>query len=106
MQRMWQDGLRDADDDNAATAHDYAMRLDARLGYGMTGTKAPSWLGGQPTLLTPYTEMTLTDASNRYRLGLQWQLGKRLGLDLTGEHTETDSSTPTDSILLKGELRF
>ncbi|WP_424946724.1 hypothetical protein [Candidatus Spongiihabitans sp.] len=72
----------------------------------MNGFTAPNWLGGRGGLLTPYTEMTLTDDSRRYRLGLQWQLGKRFSLDLTGEHTETDSSTPTDSILLKGELRF
>ena len=100
MQRLWQHGLRDVD---RGTGDDYAARLNVRLGYGMTGIDVPNWFGTDTGLLTPYTEMTLSDDSNRYRLGIQWELGDRLDLDIIGEHRDADT---TNSILLKGESRF
>ncbi|WP_424948337.1 beta strand repeat-containing protein [Candidatus Spongiihabitans sp.] len=111
IQRLWDEGLRDADGNATATdtdtaadaTRDYAARLDLRVGYGMNGFTGPSWLGSGRGLLTPYTAMTLSDDSNRYRLGIQWKLGNRLDLDLVGEHRDTDDD---DTILLKGELRF
>ena len=93
-----------------ARARDYSARLDARIGYGINGFTAPNWLGtgigsGSGTsLLTPYTAMTLSNGSNRYRLGLQWKLGDHLDLDLVGERR--DAVDDNDAILLKGELRF
>ena len=110
MQRLWDEGLRDADGDGNATdtaadaTRDYAARLDLRVGYGMNGFTGPSWLGSGRGLLTPYTAMTLSNDSNRYRLGIQWKLGDRLDLDLVGEHRDADDDD--DAILLKGELRF
>ena len=120
LQRLWEHGLRDVDgnasdgtadaDGNASDAadtartRDYSARLDARVGYGINGFTAPSWLGSGSGLLTPYTALTLSDDSNRYRLGVQWKLGERFDLDLVGEHR--DSTDDTNSILLKGELRF
>ncbi|WP_424947399.1 cadherin-like beta sandwich domain-containing protein [Candidatus Spongiihabitans sp.] len=119
IQRLWEDGLRDAngnatgadtdtdaDTDTAADAtRDYAARLDLRIGFGISAGTAP-WLGSgtTPGLLTPYTAMTLSNDSNRYRLGIQWKLGNRLDLDLVGEHRDADDDD--DTILLKGELRF
>ena len=109
IQRLWEHGL-DADgnattnDDATNRARDYTARLDARVGYGMNGFSAPNWLGSGSGLLTPYSAMTLSDDSNRYRLGVQWKLGDRFDLDLVGERQDADSDT--DAILLKGELRF
>ena len=99
-----------ASNDATARARDYSARLDARIGYGINGFTAPNWLGtgigsGSGTsLLTPYTAMTLSNGSNRYRLGLQWKLGDHLDLDLVGERR--DAVDDADAILLKGELRF
>ena len=88
IQQLW-DELPESDDSNDdATARDYSARLDARVGYGINGFTAPSWLGSGSGLLTPYTSMTLSDNSNRYRLGLQWKLGDRFDLDLIGEHRD------------------
>ena len=119
IQRLWEDGLRDAngnatgadtdtdaDTDTAADAtRDYAARLDLRIGFGISAGTAP-WLGSgtTPGLLTPYTAMTLSNDSNRYRLGIQWKLGNRLNLDIVGEHRDADDDD--NAILLKGELRF
>ena len=121
LQRLWEHGLRDADgnassgttdaDGNAdpdytARTRAYSARLDARIGYGVNGFTAPSWLGSGSGigLLTPYTAMTLSNDSNRYRLGLQWKLGDHLDFDLLGERQDADDSA--DTILLKGVLRF
>ena len=103
IQRLWEDGLRDADGNAMATApdttadatRDYSARLDLRIGFGISAGTAP-WLGSgtTPGLLTPYTAMTLSNDSNRYRLGIQWKLGNRLDLDLVGEHRDTDAMMP------------
>ena len=116
LQRLWEHGLRDADgnatgnasttnDDATARARDYAARLDARVGYGMNGFSAPNWLGSGSGLLTPYSAMTLSDDSNRYRLGVQWKLGERFDFDLLGERQDA-ANADDNKILLKGEFRF
>ena len=122
LQRLWEHGLRDVDgnassgttdpDGNASDAADtartrnYSARLDARIGYGVNGFTAPSWLGSGSGigLLTPYTAMTLSNDSNRYRLGVQWTLGDRIDFDLVGERR--DAADDDNKILLKGEFRF
>ena len=119
LQNLWEHGLRDADG-NASDAADpdgnadpdytartraYSARLDARIGYGVNGFTAPSWLGSGIGLLTPYTALTLSDDSNRYRLGVQWKLGERFDFDLLGER-EDATNADDNKILLKGEFRF
>ena len=124
LQRLWEHGLRDADGnasdaadpdgnadpDYAARTRAYSARLDARIGYGVNGFTAPSWLGSSWLgsgigLLTPYTALTLSDDSNRYRLGVQWKLGERFDFDLLGER-EDATNADDNKILLKGEFRF
>ena len=122
LQRLWDDGLRDADGNvtgNASTTNDatarardytartraYSARLDARIGYGVNGFTAPSWLGSGIGLLTPYSALTLSNDSNRYRLGVQWKLGDRFDFDLLGERQDA-ANADDNKILLKGELRF
>ena len=121
LQNLWEHGLRDVDgnasdaadpDGNASDAdytartraRDYSARLDARVGYGVNGFTAPSWLGSGSGLLTPYSALTLSNDSNRYRLGLQWKLGDRFDFDLLGERQ--DAADDDNKILLKGEFRF
>ena len=123
LQRLWEHGLDadgnatgnassgttdadgNADPDYTARTRAYSARLDARIGYGVNGFTAPSWLGTGSGLLTPYTSMTLSDDSNRYRLGVQWKLGERIDLDLVGER-EDATNADDNKILLKGEFRF
>ena len=109
IQNLWEHADGNAtgnasNDDATARARDYSARLDARVGYGVNGFTAPSWLGSGIGLLTPYTSMTLSDNSNRYRLGVQWKLGDHLDFDLLGEHQNADDDDNT--ILLKGVFRF
>ena len=108
LQNLWEHADGNAsttNDDATARARDYSARLDARVGYGINGFTAPSWLDSGSGLLTPYTSMTLSDDSNRYRLGVQWKLGDRIDFDLLGER-EDATNADDNKILLKGELRF
>ena len=107
LQNLWEhaDGNATGNDDATNRARDYSARLDARIGYGMNGFSAPNWLGSGSGLLTPYTSMTLSDNSNRYRLGVQWKLGDRIDFDLVGER-EDATNADDNKILLKGEFRF
>ncbi len=79
------------------TASENQMRLNARLGYGMS-------LNGLPGLLTPYGDVRVAN-NNSYRLGLRWA-HEALSLDLFGEHL-VDALGRSDKILhLKGDVDF
>ena len=72
--------------------NDYGARMKMYLGYGLNG------------FVTPYTEMTTGNDRSRYRMGVKWQLGESLGLDLFGEqHQGADTE---NALRLEGELRF
>ena len=96
LNRLWENGLPDVQ--VADRADDYAMRLNARLDYGMLLRD-----GGR---FTPYSAMTVGDG-DLYSLGLKWQ-GAHLGLDLIGEQRRTDTAEnrPENSVLLKGGVSF
>lgn len=89
---------------------EYAPRLLVEMDYGMT----PHTVLGRAFrgLLTPYSELVLSNTSDRYRLGLRWQLGASsptisdytFHLDLFGQ--QHVSSSISNTMLLKGELRF
>ena len=98
IQELWRQGL--ADDDAATTTDDYAMKLDARVGYGFGFT-----LNEHHGILTPYSEMTL-GATDSYRMGLNWKTGTRFDLTLLGERREPSTDPVEHAVLLKGELRF
>ena len=99
-QALLRDGLRDYQD---GTARDHRMRMDARLGYGLT---APGGYG----LLTPYAEMTSGDSIRRYRLGMSWEMDPLFDLNLVGERSESSASNGSTNaehlILLKGIIRL
>ena len=91
LQNIWQQDVIESD----GNAADASMRVDTRIGYGLSS------LSGQG-LLTPYSEMTF-DSTNTYRLGVQWDAGPALDLNLAGERSGTSG---VHKILLKGDIRF
>ena len=98
VQKIWEQGLRNDLGDEAVNDRDYGMRLDARLGYGLSVAVVQG-------RLTPYSELTL-GATNSYRVGMHWKAGTRFDLNLLGERSESDSGLAEHAILLKGEMRF
>ena len=97
IQELWRHGLT-ADD--AATTDDYAMKLDARVGYGFGFT-----LNEHHGMLTPYSELTY-GTTDSYRMGLNWAAGTRFDLTLLGERREPSTDPAEHAVLLKGEVRF
>ena len=100
VQELWRQGL--AADENNATDEtaDYAMKLDARIGYGLGFA-----LNEHHGILTPYGEMT-HGTTDSYRVGVNWKAGKRFDLTLFSERRENTANPPEHAVLLKGEVRF
>ena len=96
IQELWRHGLT-ADE---TTTDDYAMKLDARVGYGYGFT-----LNQHHGVLTPYSEMT-RGTTDSYRMGLNWAAGTRFDLTLLGERREPSTDPAEHTVLLKGEVRF
>ena len=97
IQELWRQGLAD---DDATTTDDYAMKLDARVGYGFGFT-----LNEHHGILTPYSELTY-GTTDSYRMGLNWAAGTRFDLTLLGERREPNTDPAEHAVLLKGEVRF
>ena len=70
----------------------YGARMKMHLGYGLHGG------------IMPYTEVTSGEALRSFRMGVKWQLGKALDLNLFGEQYEADESD--NSLQLEGKLEF
>ena len=96
IQELWRHGLTD---ENDATT-DYAMKLDARVGYGFGFI-----LNEHHGILTPYSELTY-GTTDSYRMGLNWAAGTRFDLTLLGERREPSTDPAEHAVLLKGEVRF
>ena len=96
IQELWRHGLT-ADE---TTTDDYAMKLDARVGYGYGFT-----LNEHHGILTPYSELTY-GSTDSYRMGLNWAAGTRFDLTLLGERREPSTDPAEHAVLLKGEVRF
>ena len=95
-QEFWQRDLRDDDDD--AEPQGYAPSLDVRLGYGMSGP-------GGHGLLTPYSEITLGNSGNTYRLGVAWKLDPLFDVKLVTERRESIDEIE-QRIVLEGTITF
>ncbi len=93
-QTLWQDGLFEEISDE----QDNDMRMETRLGYGLT---APGGHG----LLAPYAEMTSSNSAQRYRLGMNWGVDSLFDLNLVGERSESAGGAE-HAILLKGIIRL
>ena len=97
VQELWRHGLAD---DATDETDDYAMKLDARIGYGLGFA-----LNQHHGILTPYSELTYGNI-NSYRMGLNWAAGTRFDLTLLGERRENTGDPVEHAVLLKGEVRF
>ena len=96
IQELWRHGLTDEND----TTTDYAMKLDARVGYGFGFI-----LNEHHGILTPYSELTY-GTTDSYRMGLNWAASTRFDLTLLGERREPATDPAEHAVLLKGEVRF
>ena len=85
VQTLW-------DNSTPVDAEDPTAKMTLEAAYGFSA-------------LTPYTELTVGEAKT-YRLGMRWQVGKALTLDLAGERVEKDDVAARDGYLLKGEVKF
>ena len=103
VQQLWQQGLDDglggaSHGASSGSSKGYSPSLEVRLDYGMHALRGPG-------LMTPYTELSLGDSGDTYRLGLQWQRSKLFDLKLVTERKE--GTTRADHrIYLEGELAF
>jgi len=118
-QSMWDNGLltdKSATTANSDDAADSAKSIDLHARMEMTagyGIKAFTDTG----LITPYSGLTFADNKKRtttVKLGVKWQtplgaglLGDNtLGLDLSTKRTTAKRTATTDTVTLKGELKF
>ena len=103
VQQLWQQGLNDglggaSHGASSGSSKGYSPSLKVRLDYGMHALRGPG-------LMTPYTELSLGDSGDTYRLGLQWQRSKLFDLKLVTERKE--GTTRADHrIYLEGEIAF
>ena len=100
IQELWRQGLADDDATTTDSTDDYAMKLDARVGYGFGFT-----LNEHHGILTPYSELTY-GTTDSYRMGLNWAANTRFDLTLLGERRENTTDPAEHAVLLKGEVRF
>ena len=104
IQELWRKGLatgvEDANADDTDDTDGYAMKLDARFGYGFDFA-----MNDHDGVLTPYSEMT-RGATDSYRVGVNWKTGSRFDLNLLSERRENSSGPAEHAVLLKGEVRF
>ena len=100
IQELWRHGLTvDAHDANADT-DDYAVKLDARIGYGFGFA-----INDHDGVLTPYSEMT-RGTTDSYRMGVNWKTGTRFDLTVLSERRHPATDPAEHAVLLKGEVRF
>ena len=100
IQELWRKGLSAEADATADDADGYAMKLDARLGYGFDFA-----MRTHDGVLTPYSEMT-HGTTDSYRMGVNWKTGSRFDLNLLSERRNSNGDPTEHAILLKGEVRF
>ncbi len=100
VQQLWQQGLNDGlGGASHGASNEYSPSLDVRLDYGMHALRGPG-------LMTPYTELSLGDSGDTYRLGLRWQRNKLFDLKLVAERKEGTTRATDHRIYLEGELAF
>jgi len=99
MEKLWKDGVRGQSNEDPLKA-----RLDARLGYGVPARlRLPVEGDG---MLTPYSALSWGDDKQKYRFGLRWENGRRLGLDLSARRVDEDHKDPHHALILDGKLSF
>ena len=82
---------------NNGTSNDYAVRLNARMDYGLS-------VSGIRGMLIPYSEATLGGQSKHYELGINWKRHSAFNINLSVERETRDTSK--QRILLEGKVQF
>ena len=82
---------------NNGTSNDYAMRLNARMDYGLS-------VSGIRGMLIPYSEATLGGQSKDYELGINWKRHSAFNINLSVERETRDTSK--HRILLESKVQF
>ena len=88
---LWQNEL-----EVDAEPADYAMHIDARVGFGLTAAHG---------LLTPFGEWSRRD-NDIYRLGVDWTPRGGVVLNVIGQREQHADAAAEQSVLLKGEIKF
>ena len=81
---------------------DARHRLDAELGYGLSG---PRGVG----IITPYTGLSLTDGAKRtLKAGVRWNASESatVALEATREEKGSESGNADHALMLRAQLRF
>ena len=97
-ERLW--GARDAAQLVPGGAFEAERRLDAELGYGLSGSLG---LG----TVTPFAGLDLAGEDARtWRAGARWQPVPNVSLDLEGTRSETaNDDAPEHGVMLRGTVR-
>ena len=82
---------------NNGTNDDYAMRLNARMDYGLSAR-------GIRGMLIPYSEATLGGQSKLYELGINWKRHSGFNINLSAARETSDISKRR--ILLESKIQF
>ena len=72
--------------------------LTARIAYGLPTPNN--------TTLTPYTELTLTQKTKTYRMGMDWDCGKQININLFTQHSRKENENFDVGVWLEGVLWF
>ena len=94
--QLWHDGISEMNGGDAVLQRS----VDGEVGYGV----AASMLG-KSGVLTPYTGISITDATRRLRLGGRFADGDGLSLNLEGGQENTTDGI-SHEVWLRGELAF
>ena len=97
VQQMWNSG----ETWGAAPLGRGAGRVDARIAYGI------ATISGGPGVLTPYTDMSLSGAGDRYlSLGGRFDLGTWARMSLEGVHRRPAYGDIDHGIMLRSDLNW
>ncbi len=81
---------------NNGTSNDYAMRLNARMDYGLS-------VSGIRGMLIPYSKATLGGQSKDYELGINWKRHSAFNINLS---VERETRGTSNRILLESKVQF
>ena len=99
-EQLW--STRTAEELVSDAEFDARHRLDAELGYGLSG---PRGVG----IITPYTGLSLTDGAKRtLKAGVRWNASESatVALEATREEKGSESGNADHALMLRAQLRF
>ena len=83
---------------NAADRRSRSLSLNTQIAYGFAARNG---------VLTPFTNYSLRDKdSSQLRIGLRYNLGSLVELELSGDRQENASKSPEHSVQFVGRVRF